>query len=131
MGNERILIVEDNEQSRKLARDVLRFKGYETMESETAEVGLQLAREFRPALILMDIELPGISGIEALGRLRASPETQSIPVIAVTASTMTHTRQQILAAGFDGFQPKPIEVKAFLEAVRQTLDRSPGHEAGS
>jgi two-component system cell cycle response regulator DivK len=131
MLNERILIVEDNEQNRKLVRDVLRFKGYETMESETAEVGLRLAREFKPALILMDIELPGMSGIEALGHLRASPETQSIPVIAVTASAMSYNRQQILAAGFDGYQPKPIELKAFLEAVRQILDGSPGRGAAS
>jgi two-component system cell cycle response regulator DivK len=118
-----ILIVEDNERSRRLIRDVLRFKGYETMETETAEAGLQLAREFRPALILMDIELPGMSGIEALRDLRANHETQSIPVIAVTASSATHNRQQILAAGFDGFQPKPIELGIFLEAIRQMLDR--------
>ena len=131
MGHTRILIVEDHEPDRRLVRDVLQFTGYETMESETAEAGLQLAREFKPALILMDIELPGMSGIEALSHLRANPETQFIPVIAVTASTMTHTRQQILAAGFDGYQPKPIEVKAFLEAVRQMLDRPPGRDAAS
>jgi two-component system cell cycle response regulator DivK len=131
MANERILIVEDNERNRRLVRDVLRFKGYETAESESGEAALQLAREFRPALILMDIQLPGMSGIEALGHLRADPDTRSIPVMAVTASAMTHNRQQILAAGFDGYQPKPIEVKAFLEAVRQMLDRPPGREAAS
>ena len=70
----------------------------------------------------MDIELPGISGIEALGRLRANSDTQAIPVIAVTASAMPHSRRQIVAAAFDGYQPKPIEIKAFLEAVRQMLD---------
>ena len=126
MAHERILIVEDNERNRRLVRDVLRFTGYETAESETAEEGLRLAREFRPDLILMDVQLPGIDGIEALGRLRADPVTRDIPVIAVTASAMTHSRTQILAAGFDGYQPKPIEVKSFLEVVRRTLQRGGG-----
>ena len=123
MANERILIVEDNEKSRRLVRDVLRFKGYETVETETAEEGLRVAREARPALILMDIQLPGMNGIDALGCLRADPATRDIPVIAVTASAMTQDRKQILAAGFDAYQPKPIAVKAFLNAIRQTLDR--------
>ena len=123
MANERILIVEDNEKSRRLVRDVLRFKGYETVETETAEEGLRVAREARPALILMDIQLPGMNGIDALGCLRADPATRDIPVIAVTASAMTQDRKQILAAGFDAYQPKPIAVKAFLDAIRQTLDR--------
>ena len=126
MANELILIVEDNEKNRKLVRDVLQVKGYRTIESETAEVGLRLARESRPALILMDIQLPGMNGIEALGCLRADPETRGIPVIAVTASAMTHDRQKIMAAGFDGYQAKPINVRGFLEAVRQMLDRHQG-----
>jgi len=131
MANERILIVEDNEKSRRLVRDVLRVKGYETVETETAEEGLRVAREMRPALILMDIQLPGMNGIDALGYLRADPATRDIPVIAVTASVMTQDRKQILAAGFDAYQPKPITVKAFLDAVRQTLDRDRGMESGA
>ena len=131
MANERILIVEDNEKSRRLVRDVLRFKGYETVETETAEEGLRVAREVRPALILMDIQLPGMSGIDALGCLRADPATRDIPVIAVTASVMTQDRKQILAAGFDAYQPKPITVKSFLDAVRQTLDRDRGTGPGA
>jgi len=107
-------------------RDVLRIKGYETVETETAEEGLRIAREVRPALILMDIQLPGMSGIDALRYLRADPATRDIPVIAVTASVMTQDRTQILAAGFDAYQPKPITVKAFLDAIRQTLDRNRG-----
>ena len=126
MANERILIVEDNEKSRRLVRDVLRVKGYETVETETAEEGLRVAREVRPALILMDIQLPGMNGIDALGYLRADPATRDIPVIAVTASVMTQDRKQILAAGFDAYQPKPITVKAFLDAIRETLDRNRG-----
>jgi two-component system cell cycle response regulator DivK len=123
MANELILIVEDNEKNRRLVRDLLQFKGYQTVESETAEEGIRLAQENRPALILMDIHLPGIDGITALGRLRADPRTSGIPVIAVTASVMTNDRQRIMAAGFDGYQPKPINVREFPNVVRQTLDR--------
>jgi two-component system cell cycle response regulator DivK len=123
MAGELILIVEDNDKNRKLVRDVLQHKGYVTIEAESGEDGVRLARERRPALVLMDIQLPGIDGITALGQLRADPLTRGIPVIAVTASVMTHDRQKIMAAGFDGYQPKPIRVKDFLEAVRQTVDR--------
>ena len=123
MANELILIVEDNEKNRKLVRDVLQFRGYQTLEAETAEEGIRLAQESRPALILMDIQLPGMNGIEALGRLRADPRTKKIPVIAVTASAMTHDRQKIMAAGFDGYQSKPINVKEFVAAVCEMLDR--------
>ena len=128
---ELILIVEDNALNRKLVRDVLRAKGYDTVETETAEEGLDLARQHSPALILMDIQLPGINGIEALERLRADPTTRAIPVIAVTASAMAHNRQQILAAGFDGYQPKPISLHGLLAAVREMLDRPAGAIATS
>jgi two-component system cell cycle response regulator DivK len=124
MSGHLILIVEDNELNRKLVRDVLQAKGYRTLETETAEEGVRLAREHLPALVLMDIQLPGMNGIEALRQLRADAATRAIPVIAVTASAMTQNRQQILAAGFDGYQPKPINVAGFLEAVRKTLDRT-------
>jgi two-component system, cell cycle response regulator DivK len=118
-----ILIVEDHERNRKLVRDVLQFRGYRTIETETAEEGIRLAREQQPALILMDIQLPGMDGIAALGHLRADPGTRAIPVMAVTASAMTHDRQKVLAAGFDGYQSKPIRVSEFVDAVRQILER--------
>lgn len=123
MMKELILIVEDNEKNRKLVRDVLQFKGYETQESENAEEGIRLARERHPALILMDIQLPGMNGIDALARLREDPQMRDIPVIAVTASAMPQERQKITAAGFDGYQRKPLDLKVFLEAVRLTLER--------
>jgi two-component system cell cycle response regulator DivK len=128
MAGELILIVEDHDKNRKLVRDVLQAKGYRTVETETAEEGIRVARESAPALILMDIQLPGIDGIAALRLLRADASTRDIPVIAVTASAMTHNRQAILAAGFDGYQSKPISIREFLDAVRATLDRrgSPG-----
>ena len=89
MANELILIVEDNPKNLKLVRDALQVKGYQTIATETGEEGVRLARERRPALILMDIQLPGINGVEALRQLRADPMTTTIPVIAVTASVMT------------------------------------------
>ena len=122
MANERILIVEDNEKNRKLVRDTLRVKGYETIEAETGEDGVRLAKEASPALVLMDIQLPGIDGITALKQLREDPTTRSIPVIAVTASVMAQDRQKIMAAGFDAYQGKPISVKELLATIRQVLD---------
>ena len=123
MAGELILIVEDQEKNRKLVRDVLQYQGYSTLETETAEEGLQVAREAQPALILMDIQLPGMSGIKALQLLRADPVTQAIPVIAVTASVMRGDRHKIREAGFDDYQQKPIAVRALLDAVRAVLDR--------
>ena len=121
MANELILIIEDNEKNRKLARDVLQVKGYKTIESETAEEGLTLALEKSPALVLMDIQLPGMDGIAALKQLRANPQTKNIPVIAITASAMTNNRQTMLAEGFDGYQSKPISVKNFLGEMERVL----------
>jgi CheY-like chemotaxis protein len=121
MPGELILLVEDNDNNRLLVRDVLKASGYRVAEAETAEEGLQMAVQQQPALILMDIQLPGMNGIEALQQLRADPITRGIPVIAVTASAMTQDRHQIMAAGFDGYQSKPISVKGFLQAVREIL----------
>ena len=126
MANELILIVEDNPKNLKLGRDTLQVKGYQTIETETGEEGVRLARERRPALILMDIQLPGINGLEALHQLRADPTTSGIPVIAVTASVMPQDRTRIMAAGFDGFQEKPISVRELLVTVRDILDKRPG-----
>jgi len=123
MANELILIVEDNEKNLKLVRDVLQYRGYQTIEAGTGEEGVRLAKERHPDLVLMDIQLPGIDGITALGQLRADASTRLIPVIAVTASAMTHDRKKIMAAGFDGYQSKPIKVKEFMDAVREMLDR--------
>ena len=121
MANELILIIEDNEKNRKLARDVLQVKGYRTIESETAEEGLKLIVEKGPDLILMDIQLPGMDGITAMKQLKADPGTTSIPIIAITASAMTHNRTTMLAEGFDGYQTKPISLKDFLGKVKRVL----------
>jgi len=111
MANELILIVEDNPKNLKLVRDTLQVTGYQTIEAETGEEGVRLAQERQPALILMDIQLPGINGVQALHQLRTEPVTSSTPVIAITASVMTQDRTRIMAAGFDGFHGKPISVK--------------------
>ena len=121
MANELILIIEDNEKNRKLARDVLQVKGYQTIESETAEEGLKLVEERSPALILMDIQLPGMDGITAMKQLKADPNAKGIPIIAITASAMTNNRTAMLAEGFDGYQTKPISLKDFLGEVERVL----------
>jgi two-component system cell cycle response regulator DivK len=121
MANELILIIEDNEKNRKLCRDVLQVKGYQTIESETAEEGLKLVQEKSPALILMDIQLPGMDGITAMKQLKADPKTQAISIIAITASAMTNNRTSMLAEGFDGYQTKPISLKDFLGEVERVL----------
>ena len=121
MAGELILIVEDNENNRMLVRDVLQSRGYQTAETDNAEEGLRLARASQPALILMDIQLPGMNGMDALRLLRADAATRDIPVMAVTASAMTHDRHKIMATGFDAYQSKPINVREFVEAVRGLL----------
>jgi two-component system cell cycle response regulator DivK len=121
MANELILIVEDNEKNRKLARDVLQFKGYRTVEAETGEDGVVLAAEHKPDLILMDYQLPGIDGIEAFRRIRGDASTAHIPIVAVTASAMPEEAKKMRDAGFDGFQTKPLNVKEFVQAVAAVL----------
>jgi two-component system cell cycle response regulator DivK len=121
MAGELILIIEDNDKNLKLVRDVLQFNGYRTAEAITAEDGLVLARSQHPALVLLDIQLPGMDGFAALRELRADPITKSIPVMAVTASAMERDRQKILEAGFDGYMTKPIQVKEFAKEIRIML----------
>ena len=121
MANELIMIVEDNDKNLKLARDILQVKGYRTIEAESAEAGLPLIAAQKPALVLMDIHLPGMNGIEALKKLRASQETSGIPVLAFTASVMPQDRKEIMNAGFDGFVSKPINLKEFVAAIAKAL----------
>ena len=114
-----VLIVEDNEKNMKLARDVLQAKGFETIEAITGEEGVKLAKERKPDLVLMDIQLPGINGIEAFKQIRADAKTKSIPVIALTASVTPTDRSAINAAGFDAFLGKPINLKEFIDTVKR------------
>jgi len=116
-----VLIVEDNDKNMKLARDVLQAKGYQTLEAETGEEGVRLAKEKVPDLVLMDIQLPGINGIEAFRQIRADAKTARIPVVALTASVTATDRSQITAAGFDAFVGKPINLKEFLDTVKRLV----------
>jgi two-component system cell cycle response regulator DivK len=122
-GGHLILIVEDNEKNLKLARDVLQFSGFQTLEAGTGEAAVDLARERHPDLILMDIELPGIDGITALQQLRAEPDTAGIPIVALTASAMSADRDRFFGAGFDGYISKPINIKEFPDQVRAHCER--------
>jgi two-component system cell cycle response regulator DivK len=116
-----ILIVEDNEKNMKLARDILRAKGYATLEAINGLDGVKLALEQVPDLVLMDIQLPDINGIDAFARIRGNAATAKVPVVAFTASVTTNDRSRIGDAGFDGFLGKPINLKEFLETVRRVL----------
>jgi two-component system, cell cycle response regulator DivK len=122
MAGERVLVVEDNETSMKLFRDVLEAMGYRTLEATTGGQAVELAAEHVPDLVLMDIQLPDLDGAEALSRLRADERTVSIPVLALTAQAMHGDRERFLAAGFDGYISKPVNVVELLGTVRQYCD---------
>jgi len=116
-----VLIVEDNEKNMKLARDVLQAKGFQTLEAVTGEEGVKLAKEKKPDLVLMDIQLPGMNGIEAFKQIRGDANTKAIPVIALTASVTPTDRTAISAAGFDAFLGKPINLKEFIDTVKRLI----------
>ncbi|HWE83010.1 MAG TPA: response regulator [Gaiellaceae bacterium] len=117
MAGKRVLVVEDNERNMKLFRDVLQASGYATLEARTGEEAVELAVSALPALVLMDVQLPGIDGVEALARLRADEQTASIPVLALTAQAMHGDRESFLEAGFDGYLSKPVDLAELLQAV--------------
>lgn len=119
MAGELILIIEDNPKNLKLARDVLAYNGFRTIEADNASDGILLAETELPAVILMDIQLPDMDGVSALRRLRGMPATAGIPVVALTALAMDADRDRFLAAGFNGYLVKPIDIKRFPQQVRQ------------
>jgi two-component system cell cycle response regulator DivK len=123
MAGERVLVVEDNDKNMKLFRDVLQATGYSTLEATTGEQAVELALSQAPALVLMDVQLPGIDGVEALERMRQNERTASIPVLAVTAQAMSGDRERFLEAGFDGYLAKPVDVIELMEAVREHCSR--------
>ncbi len=124
MAGELIVIVEDNARNLKLARDLLQVKGYRTLEARNAADGIALAQAHRPDLVLMDVQLPGPDGVTALGRLRAATTTANLPVVALTAFAMKDDRARFLAAGFDGYLAKPLDVRRFPEQVREFCERA-------
>ncbi len=118
MAPAQILVVEDNDRNMKLVREVLHASGYRTLEATSGGQAVEVAAESRPDLVLMDIQLPDIDGVEALGRLRSDRRTASIPVLALTAQAMQGDRERFLAAGFDGYLAKPVDILALVETVR-------------
>ena len=122
MARELILIVDDHEQNRRLARDVLRFAGFRTLEAAGGVEGLSLAVEHRPDLVLMDIRMPDMKGTEAVRKLREDERTAAIRVVALTSSTMKGDRERFLADGFDGYLEKPIRVREFPDQIRGHLE---------
>ena len=123
MTGERILVVEDNEKNMKLFRDVLVATGYLALEATTGLEGVDLASEHIPDLVLMDIQLPDLDGVQALHRLRADTRTATIPVLALTAQAMHGDRERFLSAGFDGYISKPVNVRDLIDTVREHCDR--------
>lgn len=116
-----VLLVEDNDRNLKLARDVLEFAGFTVIVAVSGEDAVVRATSARPDLVLMDLQLPGIDGHEALSRLRRDDRTSDIPVVALTAFAMREDRERALAAGFDGYLHKPIDVRRFPDQVREYL----------
>lgn len=119
MPGERILLVEDNEMNMKLFRDVLRAKGFATLEAVTGEEGIALARQHLPSLVIMDVHLPGIDGVGALASMRSDERTSPIPVVAVTAQAMHGDRERFLEAGFDAYLAKPVDVFELIATVSE------------
>ena len=118
MTDMQILVVEDNERNMRLFRDVLEAAGHRTLAATTGEHAVELAGEHAPDLVLMDIQLPGIGGVEALGRIRADERTRAVPVLALTAQAMEGDRERFLAAGFDGYVSKPVNIAEFVATVK-------------
>ena len=119
MRGPQVLVVEDNDRNMKLFRDVLHASGYRTLEAATGERAVELVFEHRPDLVLMDIQLPDIDGVEALARLRADRRTASVPVLALTAQAMEGDRERFLAAGFDGYLSKPVNIAELVATVKR------------
>jgi two-component system cell cycle response regulator DivK len=130
MSAARILIIEDNPKNLKLLRDVLQFRGYDTLEATTGEVGVALAQTQQPALILMDVQLPGMDGRAAMQVLKATANTRHIPIIAITAFAMKGDQERLLADGFDGYISKPIDIKALPQVIERYLGGPTGTVQG-
>jgi len=123
MAAKSVLVVEDNEKNMKLFRDVLQATGYRTLEASTGEDAVEIALAHAPALVLMDVQLPGIDGVETLTRLRRDGRTASIPVLALTAQAMQGDRERFLETGFDGYLAKPVDVVELLRTVEEYCGR--------
>jgi two-component system, cell cycle response regulator DivK len=129
MQQRRVLIVEDNHDNRAIFAAILHHYGYEVLEAADGEAGVRIATESRPDVILMDISLPRMDGIEATTRLKQAEETASIPIIAVTAHAMREDEERVRRAGCDAYLAKPVEPLRVIEEVTRVLDGSGGNGA--
>ena len=123
MANEAILIVDDNPVNMKLIRILLTGEGYDTRTAADAQEALNVLQEFSPRLILMDIQLPGMDGLELTRRLKANPATRDITILGLTAYAMKGDKEKILAAGCDGYIPKPIDTRTLPGVISHYLER--------
>jgi two-component system cell cycle response regulator DivK len=119
----RVLVVEDNSLNLKLLRDVLRYAGFDVVEARSGEDGVKRAMEFRPDLILMDLQLPGIDGTQAMRMIKASPSGSHVPVVALTAFAMSEDRERALRNGFDGYLSKPISIRDLPRQLTEFLPK--------
>ena len=120
-----ILVIEDNASNMKLMRTILEINQYKVLEAVTAETGIDISRRYRPKLILMDITLPGMDGIDATRILKEDAQTKDIPVIAVTANATEDIKEKALDAGCEDFIPKPLDVKSLLKSIVNSLENNP------
>ena len=125
MSDALVLIVDDNERNLRLARDVLRAGGLRTAEAATGREGIARALELHPDVVLMDVRLPDVDGVEAARLLKADPRTAAIPVVALTSLAMKGDRERLIAAGFDGYLEKPISVRDLPGQVRAFCEHGP------
>ena len=119
MTGDRVLVVEDNERNMKLFRDVLAASGYRTLEATSGAAAVELVKRHQPDLVLMDVRLPDIDGVEVLRTIRTDARTAFLPVVAVTAQAMDGDRDRFLRSGFDEYLPKPVDIRELLEIVRR------------
>ena len=124
MSDYTVLIVEDNEKNRKVMRDLMRVNGYQPLEAEDGPIGLEMAREHRPDLILMDIQLPTLDGYTVTRQLKADEATKQIPIIAVTSFAMRGEEERAREAGCDAYVSKPIDIHQLVETVQRFLPRA-------
>ena len=124
MNNKTILVIEDNALNTKLVRSLLAIGKYSVLEASDAESGIQLAREKRPDLILMDMQLPGMDGLDATRLIKTDPDLKRIPIIALTSREMDGDDRKAIEAGCDGYLSKPIDTRGFLKTIDQYLSQS-------
>lgn len=128
MGDISVLIIEDNLLNMKLVRSLLEIANYKVLEASDAEDGIQLLGQYRPDLILMDIQLPGMDGLSATRHIKKDPALQDIPIIALTSYAMHGDEERALKAGCDGYISKPIDTKTFLASVVEYIPHNPDEE---